>query len=346
MIKKHRNKDRGFYIQWDSTNDCNLSCSHCYHNFGKIKDKSKQSKTMTLEEIVYMLDDLNQTCDRWNFNPIFNISGGECLLRPDLFKIINYSISRGIETRLMTNGTLLDIEKANELKRLGVLSVQISIDGDKETHNRVRGRNWAYNKAMEGIGNCYIAGLHVTVSTTLMKQNASQIKFVVTEAIKNRASGVGFQTLVPNPLLGANDPEFLNCFEIKKAYEEIDKLREIYKGKIQVYTSEILWHLFRNKTNTQSSYQGGCSAGFGGLSVLADGTVYACRRLPISVGHITEGIINLVTKKPLMKELRDNRKKQRTYCSDAPYCGGCRAIAYATTGDYLNKDPTCFKHLI
>ena len=348
MVEKFQNKNRGFYIQWDSTNDCNLFCSHCYHvskeDECKIHTQDK-TKIMSLDKTRSMLDDLISTCERWNFNPSFNISGGECLIRLDIGEIIDYSVSKGISTRLMTNGTLLSFRRADELKKLGVLSVQISIDGNRETHNKIRGKDWAYDRAMAGVRNCYSVNLHTTISTTLMRQNVSQIESVVQEAIKNKASGIGFQTLVPRPSLGADDPEFLDCFKMEKAYEKINELGRKYAGKINIYKSGILWHLFKNKLEARSDYQGGCSAGFGGLSVLSDGTVYPCRRLPISIGDISEGAVKLVTKKPLMKELRNNRKERRTHCPDSPYCGGCRAITYATTGDYLNKDPTCFKHL-
>lgn len=349
MVKEYLGRCRGFYIQWDSTNDCNLSCSHCYHNsegIGHNNHKQDKTKVMKIKEIKSMLNDLRSTCDRWNFNPSFNISGGECLIRSDLCDIIDYSVSTGIETRLMTNGTLLNPGKADELKKLRVLSVQISIDGNRETYNKIRGRDWAYDKAMDGVRNCYNVGLHVTISTTLMKKNISQVEPIIIEAINNKARGIGFQTLVSNPLLGVNDPEFLDCFEMKGIYEKINELRKKYEGEIPIYRSEILWHLFKDKPKSQLDYLGGCSAGFGGLSVLSDGTTYACRRLPISIGHISEGIVKLVTENSLMKELRKNRIEQKSYCSDAPYCGGCRAIAYATTGNYLNKDPTCFKYLI
>jgi radical SAM protein with 4Fe4S-binding SPASM domain len=235
---------------------------------------------------------------------------------------------------------------ASTLKDLGVGLVQVSIDGEKDTHNKIRRRDWAYDKAVDGIKNCREYGIHVTVSNTLMRSNLGQIESVVENAIEYGANGVGFQTLVPNPKLGIKDPEFLDCYAMKQAYEKIAQLREKHKDKIDVYKSEILWHLFGDFPKPTRDYQGGCSAGFGGLSVLSDGTVYACRRMPIPIGNIREGIVKLVTEKTFMQELRNNRKEQGKSCDTAPYCGGCRAIAYATTGNPFGKDPTCFKHLL
>ena len=94
-------------------------------------------------------------------------------------------------------------------------------------------------------------------------------------------------------------------------------------------------------------FLGGCGAGYSGISVLSDGNVYPCRRLPINIGHISEGIIELMTEKKIMHDLRDlNQMKKNTNCEYVSHCKGCRAIAYATIGDYMAKDPMCFRNLV
>lgn len=94
-------------------------------------------------------------------------------------------------------------------------------------------------------------------------------------------------------------------------------------------------------------YLGGCSAGYFALSVLSDGTVYPCRRLPIPIGHISEGIKRIIIENNTMKEMRDlNKIKENSLCDKVAHCRGCRAIAYAVHGDYMAKDPMCFKELI
>jgi radical SAM protein with 4Fe4S-binding SPASM domain len=77
--------------------------------------------------------------------------------------------------------------------------------------------------------------------------------------------------------------------------------------------------------------------------VLSDGTVYPCRRLPIPIGNIKEGIENIYFENQVMKDLRDFNKLECGSCSRVGFCRGCRAVAYAMTGDYLAKDPNCFK---
>ena len=191
-IYKMTDKKIPFFIQWDSTNACNLSCEHCYHSF-----EDEDNTQMDLIQTKSMLDNLKETTERWNFKPAFNISGGECTTRKDLNDIIQYSVSNGIETRLLTNGTLINEQRALEFKDLGVSGIQISIDGNETTHNKIRRALWAYNLANRGIQNCSNVGIPTSVSTTLMQQNLGQIAEITEAAIKNGARGIGFQTSSP-----------------------------------------------------------------------------------------------------------------------------------------------------
>ncbi|MBS3077037.1 SPASM domain-containing protein [Candidatus Pacearchaeota archaeon] len=129
-------------------------------------------------------------------------------------------------------------------------------------------------------------------------------------------------------------------------------------GEILIVNVVGNWQLPGGHLEVEESYEdglrrenlflSGCSVGFTGLAVLSDGTVLPCRRLPIPIGNISEGIVKLVTESPVMQELRDlTRIKQGGgCCNHANYCRGCRAVAYAVTGDYMAKDPMCFKELI
>src|SRR3989338_4927268 len=133
---------RKFFIQWDSTNECNLDCTHCYHNREgeEHANHSQGQNLMSFENVKKMIDDLDNTCKRWNFSPRLQISGGEPMLRKDLMKILEYTNSIGMETRLLTNGTLITPQKAKKLYKRGIRRLQISVDGSREIHNRIRGR--------------------------------------------------------------------------------------------------------------------------------------------------------------------------------------------------------------
>lgn len=347
---------RKIFIQWDSTNDCNLRCSHCYHNReGEEHENHKQGQNiLSLDEVVSMIDDLDETGKRWSMQPRFQISGGEPLMRKDLYLILKHTQELGMETRLLTNGTLITEKKAKELSELGVKRLQISIDGKKDRHNVIRGKSFAYDLAIQGINNCSKNNIDVTVSMTALQSNKQDLENVIINSIKAGAKYIGTQSYVPDPALGVKDPEFMDQFDLYSFNLETRKLEEKYGDKIHILQTEVLWHLMQWDTKIKKEarekdlFLSGCGAGWSGLSVLSDGTVYPCRRLPIIIGHIEKGFSNLMINNSILRDLRNFEKmREKTEeCEHIPYCRGCRAIAYATTGDYLAKDPMCYKKLV
>ena len=342
------------FIQWDSTNDCNLRCRHCYHNKeGQKNHKQEKKNFMSLIEVKSMIDDLINTAQRGDMIPRFHISGGEPLMRKDLLDILDYAQQNEVSTRLLTNGTLITREKAKAFKERSMKRLQISLDGDKERHNYVRQRSYAFDKAMQGIANSREAGLGVTISFTAMQSNKDYIEQAIKDSIKAGADVFGIQSYVPNKELGINDPEFIDAQGLYKIYKSQRELDKKYGDKIRLLETEVLWHLIqcddplKKASRETGKFLGGCGAGYSGVSVLSNGIVYPCRRLPVEIGHISEGLVKLITEKEIMHNLRDLKKmKENTNCEDVTHCKGCRAIAYATTGDYMAKDPMCFRNLV
>jgi MoaA/NifB/PqqE/SkfB family radical SAM enzyme len=346
-----------FFIQWDSTNDCNLDCLHCYHNREGDEHSAhvqRKDTLMTFEEVKSMIDDLVYTSRRWGMIPRLQISGGEPMMRGDLMKILDYTKKLSMETRLLTNGTLITLKKAEELYKRGIKRLQISIDGSKQTHNNIRKKDYAYDRAMEGISNCSGVGILVTVSMTFMQSNKREIEDVVVNSIKAGAGIIGFKSYVPDSKLGLKDPEFVGAKETYDIFKKIIELRKKYAEEIKVLEPEVLWQLMHGDTKLKQEarrtkkFLGGCAAGFLGLSVLSDGTIYPCRRLPIPIGNIKEiKLVDLMANNEVLKNLRNfDKMKEKGCCEDVNYCRGCRAVAYAITGDYMAKDPMCFKQYI
>ncbi|MCK5611756.1 radical SAM protein [Candidatus Pacearchaeota archaeon] len=342
------------FIQWDSTNDCNLKCIHCYHNGeGQKNHKQEKRNLMSLVEVENMVDDLVSTTQRWNMIPRLHISGGEPLMRKDLLDILKYTQQNNVPTRLLTNGTLITQEKAVALKKRGIKRLQISIDGDKKRHNHVRQMPHAFDRAMQGITNSQKAGIGVTISFTAMQSNKHHIEQAIKDSIEAGADVFGIQSYVPNKELGIHDPEFIDSKELYEIYGKQREFDKKYGDKIKLLETEVLWHLMheddplKKASRETGKFLGGCGAGYSGISVLSNGRVYPCRRLPIDIGHISEGLVKLITEKKVMQNLRDlDKMKKNTGCEYVSHCKGCRAIAYATTGDYMAKDPMCFRNLV
>ncbi|MBR9703807.1 radical SAM protein [Candidatus Pacearchaeota archaeon] len=345
MAKRH------FYLQWDSTDNCNLRCKHCYHGG---KDSHIQTRDlMSIDKVYSMIDDLDNTASKWDMRPRIAISGGEPLKRLDLYDILRYTQDKEMITNLLTNGTLLSRRKSKDIKELGINTIQVSIDGIPETHNEIRGREYAFDRAVEGINNASSEKIEVVVSMTATKKNQHEFEEVIQIAYEAGAKRVGFKTYVPSVELGSNDPLYLDSSEIFKLITHTNELTEKYDGKIQILHSDVLFQILEpdneliDDAKKEDKFLWGCAAGYRSLSVLSDGTVYPCRRLPVSIGNISEGITKLVLDSEVMQDLRDMRKmRENTLCDKVVHCRGCRAISYAVTGDYMAKDPMCFKDFV
>lgn len=347
MVKRH------LYLQWDSTDLCNLRCNQCYHEQQGNSEHKQMKHLMNLEEVFSMINDLDETAKRWEMIPDFAISGGEPLMRKDLYEILDYTNKKNLQTKLLSNGTLITKSVAKELKNRNVRGIQVSIDGGKEMHNQIRKMSFAYDRAMEGIFNASQEKIPVNVAMTLMKSNKDQFEEVIIGAISAGALRVGFKTYVPDSNLGYLDPNFVNAKEFYEAALNAKALKIKYQDKIEVITSDVLFQIMAENhplieiAKKENKFLSGCSIGYRAISVLSDGTVYPCRRLPISIGNISEGLVKIFVETPIMKEFRDMEKiKERCSCDKVVHCRGCRAIAFAVTGDYLAKDPMCYKEFI
>ena len=156
----------GPVVVWNATKTCNLECVHCYAD-AEIKRFIGELST---EEAQRMIEDLSA------FKvPALLISGGEPLVRPDIFDLADYATSLGVRVTFSTNGTLIDQKKAERLKKIGVTYVGISIDGGEERHDHFRGKVGAFKEAVKGIRNCRAAGIRVGVRFTVTQENLGEL---------------------------------------------------------------------------------------------------------------------------------------------------------------------------
>ena len=159
-------KDKKPVVVWNMTRRCNLKCVHCY---AQSEDKDYDNE-LTREQSLSMIDDLAA------FGvPVLLFSGGEPLIHPRLVEYAEYAVKKGMRAVISTNGTLITKEKAETLKKIGLSYVGISIDGLEETHDKFRGVNNSYKKAMEAVKNCQAAGIKVGLRFTINKRNVDDI---------------------------------------------------------------------------------------------------------------------------------------------------------------------------
>ncbi|MDH3391825.1 MAG: radical SAM protein [Desulfobulbaceae bacterium] len=338
-----------FFIQWHLTERCNLRCTHCYQTGTRSEELNLTEIRLVLDEIIDMLEAWSETY-QLEFSPSLNITGGEPFLRKDLFEILEEMSTAGFAIFLLTNGTLIDKEKAEHLARLGINGVQVSIEGPEEIHNSIRGKG-SFAASCKGVSHLVKAGLRVTLNATLSEINAEKFQDMIDIATGLGVQKLGFSRLVPSGRGLDLVNRMIGRAEVKKIYESIFGLDT---GDLKIVTGDPVASQMRNGIepvdDCGSIATGGCAAGVSGLTILPDGTIIPCRRLPIPLGNVRQDSLREIwANSEILEQLRDRSqyKGKCGSCERWAVCRGCRAIAYAyslTMGepDILADDPQCF----
>jgi radical SAM protein with 4Fe4S-binding SPASM domain len=341
------NKPFEFFIQWHLSEACNLSCKHCYQG-------GRGSDEMPLAEIKKTAAEAADMIREWStaygisFSPSMNITGGEPFLRSDLFDILQAVREQGFEVYLLTNGTLVDKARARTLAELGVSGVQVSIEGPEEVHDAIRGRG-SFTASASGIKQLVDAGVPVTLNVTLSALNARHVGRIVAFGSQAGADRIGFSRLVPSGRGRTLLPHMLPESELRQLYASLLSLE---LSNLTIVTGDPIAAQMNKPVagDAGSVAMSGCAAALAGLTIMPDGDVLPCRRLPISLGNVRrDSLRELWMVSPVLEALRD-RSRYRGRCGACKrwaVCRGCRAIAYAWSrsqgnDDFLADDPQCF----
>ena len=334
-------------VAWELTRRCNLRCVHCR----AWSEEETGEKELSTGEILRVMDDILRVS-----RPLLILTGGEPMLREDLYEVIGAARERGFTTAVAPNGTLLDERAARRMVELGVHRVSISVDGaTAEVHDKFRGVAGAFEGAMRGCAACREAGLPFQINTTLTVDNIEQL-----EGMVELAAGLGaaaFHTFSPVPV---GRGKTLARKEIAAALsrEFLERLLAVYERApipVRVTCAPQFYRLLRERRGGEGaksrakavghdSFSHGCIAGRAYVFIGAEGKVQPCGYLPVSCGNVLEeGFEAIWEKSEVLRSLRDGGalKGKCAGCGAADICGGCRARAYAVTGDYLAADPFC-----
>ena len=325
VLNMEKTDYKSFTMQWHITHRCNLRCSHCYQD-----DYSSFESRERLEAI------LGQYCElleHYDCRGQLNITGGEPLTHPDLYWLLKSARERGIRTGVLTNGTLLGTREAKRLKACGVGYVQISLDGCKKSHDKIRGEG-SFEQALDGIRALKAQGIFTSVSFTAQRHNLHELKRLARLCSDLGADKLWFDRVII-PAAEDSDKLTLSAGEYKKLCNTAARLNR----KRLVFCGRALQFLPCEK---KVIYR--CAAGDNLLVVLADGNVLPCRRLPLVLGNVSDStLLSLHRDSPIMKELRGTGIPDGCKgCKYAEDCrGGAKCLTYAKTGRYDLTDPDC-----
>jgi radical SAM protein with 4Fe4S-binding SPASM domain len=325
-----------FFMQWHLTDHCNLHCSHCY--------RDTQTHDLDEDGLLLVLDQFHGFLARHFLRGRINFSGGEPLLRPEaLVFLMARARERGMPTRVLTNGTLLTGSLAADLASAGCQAAQISLEGPREIHDRLRGEG-AFDLALEGTENARAAGLSTTLSVPVARWNWRHLPHLA-DLARNYFDRLFVHRFVPC----GRGADHLDSVLAPREWRQVAGwcVREARrKGPPEVPLRDPTFAcLFQRGGRQTPLTPGGCAVGYDGFAVESNGDVYPCRRLPVVVGNLLAQELQEIWAGEAMAHLR-NRDALEGACGRCDLrwrCGGCRAVACALSGSPMASDPQCFR---
>lgn len=276
-----------------------------------------------------------------------SLTGGEPFLSSHLFSLLDY-FEKSLEIKqvdILTNGTCITQNHMEILKNFRKLhQIQISIDGPiAEVHDAVRGSG-TFGKVKETIRRLRENQFDVALMFTLMRKNMDYAIQLIDFAEECGVNAVTVERVTPCGHSSLTD--MLTAEEVETIYEGITKRANGVRPSLTVRRLRPLWINTAHLNTTANSKIGGfCPVGFTSLAILWDGTVLPCRRLGIPIGNVlTDGLFKIWYDSDVLWNIRnkENLKRKCHGCHNIERCGGCRAIAYETSGDYMGEDIQCW----
>ena len=334
-------------VAWETTRNCNLSCVHCR----AAATQGPYEGELDTETSLRLLDQIAEVGQA-----IVILTGGEPLLRPDIFELAAYGTQKGLRMVMAPNGTLVDAAAAKKMAESGIRRISISLDGaSREVHDKFRGVDGAFEGAIRGIRAARDAGIEFQINTTITQANLDQIPKIQQLAVDLGAAAHHIFLLVPTgrgkyildqSITAEQYEKTLNWF-----YDQRDETPLQLKATCAPHYYRILRQRARadGKTVTFETHgldavTRGCLGGTGFCFISHRGVVQPCGFLNVHCGDVTrQSFADVWKNSEVFLALRDleNLKGKCGKCEYKRVCGGCRARAFEATGDYLAEEPLC-----
>ena len=334
-------------IAWEVTRTCNLSCIHCR---AASIDKPYPNE-FTTEECFNFLDGVADFA-----SPIMILTGGEPLLRPDIYEIASYGSNKGLRMVLATNGILIDADTGRLMKESGIQRVSISLDGaTARSHDLFRQVDGAFTGSLRGIDFLKAASIEFQINTTITRENLHELSDIQKLALDLGAVAHHIFLLVPTGRgkdfkeqeIASEDYErTLHWF-----YDQSQKVEMQLKATCAPHYYRIMRQRAKEegqevtmKTHGMDAVTRGCLGGTGFLFISHVGQVQPCGYLEVDCGNVRESPLREIWQgSDVLKTLRDfgSYKGKCGVCEYRKVCGGCRARAFEASGDYMEEEPLC-----
>jgi len=295
-------------VVWEITNNCNYKCPHCraYQEYNKENKKIEDSiiKDLINSKVMFV-----------------NLSGGEPLLNPRIFEIAKKLYSNNIYIALSTNGSLYS-KYREKIVNSGIKLIQVSLDGKKELHEKFRGIEGSYEKAIEALKMAKEDGLRTQMNVTITSSNINNLKWNYEKAKELHIDKVFYRRVVPYGKAKINKYVLP---EKRLYYDKIKELSKLDCEDLNVSIDDPILNVLNNKENIEYI---ACGAGINNLGISSEGDIYPCIFLRERLGNIkTEKIKDIWDNSDILKKLRNRDIEKCGECEYKYSCGGCRAFS-------------------
>ncbi len=326
-------------VAWNLTQRCNLACAHCYISAGDWQSTERDLSTAECRRIADEILAVNPA-------PMFVLSGGEPLLRDDLETVADHAAARGATVVVGTNGTLLTDARIASLKDAGVQGFALSIDSlDPRYHDRFRHGPGALAQTLEAVDRLAAHRLDFLVQTTVTRGNRDELPAIAAWAADRAAVAFNVYFLVatgrgdgmPGMTPAENDEVLAGLVELETRYRGRMMVRSKCMPQLMRHVAE------RAPDSPLMNYETRCPCGVHYCRITPEGRVTPCPYTPSAAGDLRrQSFAEIWWDSPVFRALRDGGPGGKCgRCEYRELCGGCRARAYAATGDLLAEDASC-----
>jgi len=323
-------------VSWNTTNQCNMFCDHCYRDAG-----AKSADELSTSQARKLIQEIKKA----GFQ-IMIFSGGEPLMRPDIYELGAFAKEQGLRAVMGTNGSLITPEVARKMKDAGFMAAGVSLDSlDPAKNDAFRRLENAYQLTVAGMKNLKAAGLPFQIHTTVMDWNVEELEAITDFAIEIGAMAHHIFFLVPTGRAVKIEEEALRVVAYEKTIARLMEKQKQVPIEIKP-TCAPQFIRVADKKGIPLRFSKGCLAGISYCIISPIGNVQPCAYLDIPLGNVKEKPFDIIWQEnEVLKNLRTMDYQGKCgVCDYKSRCGGCRARANYYNGDYMAEDNWCLYH--
>lgn len=334
-------------VAWELTRGCNLACVHCRAS----AERGPYAGELSTRECLRVMDEMASIS-----RPVIILTGGEPLLRNDIFDLARYGSGKGFRMVMATNGTLITEEIVREMKASGIQRISISLDGpDAQTHDAFRKVSGAFEGALQGIELAKKGSLEFQINTTITQANLHLIEDILRLAVALGAVAHHIFLLVPTGRGKEMKDQGISALDYEKTLEWFYEQRERVPLQLKATCAPHYYRILRQRAKKDGrkiaiqregldATTRGCLGGISFCFISHVGQVQPCGYLEVNSGNVREKPFHEIwITSGVFRNLRNTEAYQGKCgrCEFRKVCGGCRARAYESSGDYMAEEPYC-----